>query len=211
MDVLLFTALIAAYIWIIEPWTGPGRPLYGPVILAGLGFAGASLRRHGATWKRIGFRSDNLLPALLVYVLASVTLAGAVLWWYREFVIWPEWGPRYLLRWMLYVAWGLVQQFCLLSFLLTRLREITRRDLCAVLAATAIFALLHLPNPFLAVYTVFGGLVSTALFLRWPNVFAAAIGHATAACIVNFLIPLEVFGSMWVGPMYWAASGDIPL
>ena len=203
MDVLFFTVLIGVYIWIIEPWFGPSRPLYGPIILVGLWIAGWSLRRRGATWKRIGFRLDNLLPALLLYGIASATLAGAVVWWYREFVSWPALGPRHLLRWTLYFAWGLAQQFCLLSFLLTRLRELTRRDIWAVLAATSIFAFFHLPNPFLTVYTVFGGLASTALFLRWPNVFAAAAGHATAACLVNWLVPPEVFGGMQVGPLYW--------
>jgi len=204
MDVLFFTLLIGFYIWVIEPWSGPSRPLNVPIILAGLWVAGWSLRRHGATWKRIGFRLDNLLPALLFYGIASVILAGAVLWWYRESVFWPEWGPRHLIRWVGYYAWGLAQQFCLLSFLLTRLREITRRDVWAVVAATAIFTILHLPNPFLTVYTFFGGLVSTTLFLRWPNVFAAGFAHATAGCLVNWMVPVEVFGSMWVGPKYWA-------
>jgi len=203
MDVLFFTVLIGVYIWVVEPSFGPSRPLLGPMILIGLWIAGSSLRRHGATLKRIGIRFDNLLPALLLYGIVSVTLAGVVLWLYRDRISWPALGPRHLLGWITYFAWGFAQQFCLLSFLLTRLRAIIGRDIPAVLLAASIFAVFHLPNPFLTVYSAVGGLVSTTLFLRWPNVFAAAFAHATASCLVYWLLPPEVFGNLWVGPRFW--------
>ena len=96
-----------------------------------------------------------------------------------------------------------LQQLCLLAFLLTRLRDILGRDVLAVVATAGIFAFFHLPNPFLTLYTLGAGLIATSLYLRWPNVLAAALAHAAASAIVDKLLPKAITGGMKVGPGYW--------
>jgi hypothetical protein len=201
MDVLAFIGILALYIWFVEPRSE--LPLAGIAIVAGLCTAAAGLRSHGATWKRSGIRIDNLRPALVAYGIVAAALAGGALLRYHDRVSLPAMGPHLLVEWITYCFWGLAQQFCLLGFLLVRLREITGRDVSAVLLAASIFAFFHLPNPFLTVYSLVAGLASAGVFLRWPNLFAAAAAHATAARLVIWLLPRDVIGGMAIGPKYW--------
>ena len=168
-----------------------------------MGVVAYSFWRNGTGPDRTGLRVDNLLPALAVYLGVAVSYAGAVLVWHHDAVgqralTWPDaWDVT------VFVFKAFVQQLCLLAFLLTRLRDILGRDVSAVLATAVIFAFFHLPNPFLTLYTLGAGLIAASLYLRWPNVLAAALAHAAASAIVNKLLPTAITGGMKVGPGYW--------
>jgi membrane protease YdiL (CAAX protease family) len=207
MDVVCFSGVLILYIWIVQPATG-GHPLLEMVFIsAALTIAAVSLRRAGAGPKEMGLRVDNILPALVMYLAASILYAGSVVLWNQGSV--EEWGVGWPnpLGVVESVVWAFLQQFCLLAFILSRLRETFDRKLVAVVGAAGLFAFFHLPNPFLTLYTLGGGLIICTVHLRWPNIPAAALGHATASSLVDGLLPNAVTGSMRVGPSFWWTGG----
>jgi hypothetical protein len=202
MDVLAFTVILLAYIWVIQVLTGGHPAAYGITLAVLLGIAIGSVWKHGLTRAEQGLRLDNLAPSLAVYLLAALVYAGAVVLLLGEWGSLPvgRWPPRHRVSQLL--LWAFAQQFCLLSFIFSRLRKALGRDGVAVLAAAALFALLHLPNPFLTLYTLGGGIVTTTLFRRWPNLVAATLGHSLASVLVVWLLGMEAVGGMRVGPGY---------
>jgi membrane protease YdiL (CAAX protease family) len=202
VDVLGFMGFVAGFLWILLPMVGAGSLWNTAFTLAGVVLALLLALRKGITRQRAGLRSDNLLPAVPAYLGAALLYAGAVLFLFRSSLRpfpgeWPD--P---LRVGGLLLWALFQEFCLLSFMLNRLREILGRDAPAAAAAAALFALLHLPNPFLTLYTFGGGLILALLFLHRPSLPAAALAHAAASFAAGRLLPPEVTGWMRVGPLY---------
>ena len=190
-------------IWVASAVPGPWSELLS---IAALGFAGVSLWHHGMPRQRLGLRVDNLGWAVPIYMLSGLAYGGVVLLCLRDWVgvQHPGFRPQ-LLGTLAFVGWALLQEFCLLTFLLTRLYQVIGREVPAVLATAALFAFFHLPNPFLTAYTLGGGLLLAWLYLRWPNLLAAALGHAVASFLVSALLPSVITAGKRVGPAYWAA------
>ncbi len=203
MDVLAFILLITIYIWVVLPLTGASSVWNTVFTLGGISVAVISIWRKRVGRERAGLRWDNLLPALGVYLGSSLLYAGAVLFAYRNSLVSPPAVSLPIDRIAWGIVWAFLQQLCLLSFLLNRFRRILERDAPAVLAAAAIFAFFHLPNPFLTLYALGGGLIAASLFLRWPNLPAASLAHALASALVGRYLPREVTHFMRVGPLYW--------
>jgi membrane protease YdiL (CAAX protease family) len=202
VDVLVFVGVVAAYLWVVLPVTA-GRPAWtAAFILAAVALAAFCTRKKGITRERAGFRLDNLPAALAAFGAATLLYGGAVLVLCRDSLrpgadLWPGFDR---IAWML--LWAFLQQFCLLSFLLNRLRQILGRDGPSVATVAILFSLLHLPNPFLTLYTLGGALVLGFLFLRWPNLPAATLAHAGASFLAGRLLAPELTGWMRVGPLY---------
>lgn len=203
MDVLAFVFLLTGYIWAILPLTGAkpsGNTLF---TVAAIALVVVSLWWKGITPKQAGFRVDNLVPALAIYLGSSIAYAGVVLFAYRDSLVAPVTGGTGITRIGWALLWAFLQQLCLLSFLFNRLRKILGREVPAVLATAGLFAFFHAPNPFLMGYTLGGGLLAASLFRKWPNLPAASLAHALASAMVGSLLPHPVTGWMRVGPLYW--------
>lgn len=208
-DVLAFTAILTVHLWIIVPVTSHDGAWNAAAILSALVVATVGIRTHRVGLARSGLRLDNLADTLPLYLGCGMFYAGAVLVGLRHDLLgfggadWPEFRSA---AWR--VVWAFLQEFCLLGFLLNRLRDLLGRDGRAVFASATLFAFFHLPNPFLTAYTFGGGLIISWLFLRRPNLLAAAFAHAAASALVSALLPGEVTGWMKVGPLYlWRAGG----
>jgi membrane protease YdiL (CAAX protease family) len=179
-----------------------------PVSLA-LALMIASHRVRGETPRQLGWRLDNLWDALRV--LLPLMAAGALLlalwgwvwfggrfrvggwragWWGLGF---PVWG----------VAWGLVQQYVLQAFINRRAQEIFGAGWLSVLLVALIFALLHLPNPWLTAATFLGGLVWAHSYQRAPNLFALALSHAVMTWVLVSTIPSDALHGLRVGYKYF--------
>ena len=202
MDVLAFLGIVAGYLWIGLPITAANPAWNAAFTAAAVVFAAGCAWRKGITWRGAGMRVDTLAYALPCYGLAAALYAGGVL-----LVLRGSWRPLPA-EWPGIakiggaLLWALLQQFCLLSFMLGRLRQILGRDLAAAALAALCFALLHLPNPFLTLYTFGGGLVLGLLFLRLPSLPAAALAHAAASFAAAKCLAPETTGWMRVGPLY---------
>ena len=203
VEVTAMVALLLSYIW---GWQGFLRG--GFLLVTALYFAIGYLShsRRGETARQLGLRFDNFWAAtrnasLVVCVGLSVPLAvGAALgtWhfhgWSRSLAGLP-WG----------LAWGTAQQYGLLCFLYRRLLESLDSPQAATLGAAAIFAALHVPNPFLLGVTFVAGLVSCTLYRREPNVFVLGIAHAAISFVLYGALARSITHGLHVGPGYFTA------
>lgn len=199
------TALILSYIWI---WKNafPGDFAVCLALYLAIGIRG-HLRR-GEAAREIGLRLDNFGPALvqaLLYVgpLIVVTVAtGFVLGTirpYRESAWWVALSRT--------IGWGTLQQYGLLAFYCRRLSEVLFDGRAIVLAAASLFALFHLPNPFLTPVTLLAGALSCWLYRRLPNLLVLGLMHAALSTALSRCLPYEVTFGLRVGPGFFRFLG----
>jgi hypothetical protein len=197
VEALAFAGFVAIFIWKLQvtaPWTWS-------VFLVWLVLSFVARRD---TPKTLGMRGDNLWPATkraawffgfssLVLLVAGLFL-GMLHRLPTHFV-----EPR---RFGGYLAFCLLQQVALNSFLTNRLLVAFESKQCAALAAGAIFAGLHWPNPVLVPLTFVGGLAMSWLFAKERNILVLTIGQAILGALVWWAFPLAWHHSMRVGPGY---------
>jgi membrane protease YdiL (CAAX protease family) len=202
VEVGAMAALILSYIWLWEDSFDDSFYLCLALYL-GIGLAG-HLRR-GETARDIGLRVDNLGPALLqalVFVgplilispivglaLDTIRLLPGASWW---------WIPGAAERF----ASGTLQQYGLLCFFYRRMQELIPGTWPPLLSAAGVFALFHLPNPFLTVVTLGAGILSCWLYRRVPNLWALGLSHALLSMSISRSLPLGLTVHMRVGPGY---------
>ena len=106
-------------------------------------------------------------------------------------------------KYALLIISALIQQHALQAFFNRRAEMIWGKGFLSVLAATSIFALLHLPNCWLTIATFLGGLMWTRVYQRVPNLFALALSHAIMSGILIFSMPPAALHGMRVGYNYF--------
>ena len=111
-----------------------------------------------------------------------------------------------------YVMWAIVQQFILQDFFLVRLLRLLPTRTAAIVIAAALFAVAHLPNPFLTVVTLLWGMIACALFLRYRNLYSLGVAHGILGLCLAIAIPNAVHHQMRVGLGYlrWHAPAAPP-
>ena len=187
-------AVVLGYTWVIEP-IAPGWATPVPVVLV-LALAIGHAIRSG-DW---GVKPAAFLPALrrsaaLTGVAAlAIYLAGSRLgtWHGRR-----EAGMTLLLL----IPWGLGQQFALQTVFLHEARVTVGRSAGIVLAA-ALFAALHLPNPFLSGMTFAGALAWCWIYDRHPNLLPLALSHALLTFAILCAFDEATTGHLRVGAAY---------
>ncbi|HEU5393280.1 MAG TPA: CPBP family intramembrane glutamic endopeptidase, partial [Candidatus Methylomirabilis sp.] len=152
----------------------------------------------------LGLRGDNLVVASRDALLATITIglvlvgAGALLG-SLDFPPLDLW-PRTLRDG---IAWGVLQQYGLLCIYYRRFRELLPGPGGRALrAASAVFALLHLPNPFLTIATFGAGALSCWLYRRTPNLIVLGIMHGVISFLIVETLPDSITMGMRVGPGY---------
>jgi len=197
-EALAFSALVGWYIWRLQAsyffaW------LVFPVWMI------VSIVLHGDTPKTIGWRADNLgsatirsavffAPCLAGLCLAVVLLGALHRPVHHLFV------PKHFLG---YMAFCLLQQVGLNSYLTNRLLGATDSPARASLLAGTIFAALHWPNPVLVPLTFIGGVAMAWLFARERNIIPLAIGQGVLGTLVWWAFPVAWHHAMRVGPGFY--------
>ncbi len=196
LELALFLAIVYSFIWIWREAPGAVTILY----VSGLGLTIGTHILHRESPRRIGFRLDNLMPALrdaAVVVLPVVAVLLAVGWaggyWSREALSADRFRDL--------AGWAFLQQYLLQGFIHRRIASILDRG--REPAVALIFALLHLPNPVLVPVTFAAGYVFAVLFRRQPNLWVLALCHAVGSTAVAFAFDPSVLRNMRVGPGYW--------
>jgi Type II CAAX prenyl endopeptidase Rce1-like len=197
-ETLAFSAFVAWYIWQLQAYCFRTWLVF-PVWLL------ASLVLHRDTPKTIGWRADNLWSAtkrsavFFVPSIAALCLAGILLGALHrpaEHLLVPK-------HFFGYMAFCLLQQVGLNSFLTNRLLGITESPVRASLLSGGIFAALHWPNPVLIPLTFLAGVAMSWLFVRDRNILPLAIGQGILGTLVWWAFPVAWHHAMRVGPGFY--------
>lgn len=201
---LASTALIA--VWAVLALATTRWLLMVPVALA-FSFIILSHRIHGETARELGWRTDNFLEALrlLALPMLAAALVMALIGWFLGSlrVAMPE--KRVALLWLPLAgaAWGLTQQYVLQAFFNRRAQTVWGRGWTSILVVAFIFALIHLPNWWLALATLAGGVIWAAVYQRAPNLLALGLSHGVMTWVLISTVPQSALGSLRVGFKYF--------
>jgi hypothetical protein len=198
VEVLVFGGFVAWYIWQLQAvyffaW------LVFPVWLL------ASFLVHGDTPQTMGWRADNLWSATKRFALvfapgiAGLFLAGILLGAVHR----PTHHLLVPKHFFGYMAFCLLQQVGLNSYLTNRLLATMNSPAIASLLSGTIFAALHWPNPVLIPLTFIGGTAMAWLFARDRNIIPLAIGQGILGTLVWWAFPMAWHHGMRVGPGFY--------
>ena len=165
------------------------------------------LRRESL--RDLGFRFDNFVKALWLLampVAATALLSLLVGWKLGVPVNFLRWHPtRYLaLQLAVGFCWALAQQYVLQGFVNRRAMKVAGRGWTSILIVAAIFALLHLPNLWIAAITFVGGIIWATVYQRVPNLFAIAITHSVMTWFIVSTLPPSALHHLRVGLGYFS-------
>lgn len=101
-----------------------------------------------------------------------------------------------------YVLWTVYQQFLLNDYFMPRLIRITASDRISVGLAGVLFAAAHLPNLWLTLATLAWGAISTALFLKYRNIYALGLAQGLLGLTFAVCVPESLSHHLRVGLGY---------
>ncbi|MCA1558472.1 MAG: CPBP family intramembrane metalloprotease [Acidobacteria bacterium] len=162
--------------------------------------------RHESA-RELGWRTDNFLEAvrLLILPMLAAALVMAAIGWFLGSLRFAMPEKRSGLLWLPFagVAWGLVQQYVLQAFFNRRAQMVWGRGPLSILVVAFIFALIHLPNLWLAVATFAGGIIWAAVYQRAPNLLALGLSHGVMTWVLISTVPQSALQSLRVGFKYF--------
>lgn len=198
METFAFSAYVGWYIWQLQVSSWSSWLVFPVWMLA-------SFITHGDTPKTLGWRADNLWPATKrsTQVFLPCIVALCIVGVFFGAVHRPT--PHLLIpnRFFGYMAFCLLQQVGLNSYLTNRLHGAIDSTAGVSLLAGAIFAALHWPNPVLVPLTFLGGIAMAWLFVRERNVIVLAIWQGILGTLVWWAFPVAWHHAMRVGPGYY--------
>ncbi len=193
-----FVVYVGVYIWKLQVAVPESWWVFA--VWLGVSFL---LRRD--TPKTLGWCADNLWTATrrAAWFLAVAALAicgiGILLGMLKRVPAHLT-EPKHLFG---YMAFCLLQQVGLNSFLMNRLLGAFEKTWIAAAAAGMSFSALHWPNPVLVPLTLVGGTAMAWLFAKERNILPLTVGQALLGALVWWAFPLAWHHSMRVGPGYW--------
>jgi hypothetical protein len=154
-------------------------------------------------WRPMGFRVTKFWRGSWVLGLAALlaAISIAVAAWQRTLHV-PSLPSLFLERYWAYTIWSFLQEFPLLNFFLLRLLRILPSRIAAMITATTLFALVHLPNPVLTPLTLIWGYAACLIFLHYRNLYIPALSHAILGICIAVTIPGHIDHNMRVGLGY---------
>lgn len=202
-EIVSVTSSFLIVAWIVMPFAPDERLSIFPLGLA-LALIFLSQRARHETLREIGWRFDNFgracrLLALPMLLCACVILA---LGWLKGSL---HFDKALLWRWSLWLpVWGLLQQYVLQGFINRRAQiACGKSGIGSVLIVAAVFALLHLPNPWLTVATFAGGAIYAHVYQRAPNLFALGLSHGLMALVLASSLSAATLHNLRVGFRYF--------
>lgn len=189
--------------WMVLPFAGNSKIVAAIPLGLALALMLSSHRAHGETAREIGWRLDNFWQAARVLILPMLAAAALIvgLGLLNKSL---RFNGRQMLEWALWLPlWGLMQQYVLQGFVNRRAQILYGRGWQSVLLVAFVFALLHLPNPWLTIATFAGGLIWAYAYQRAPNLIALALSHGLMSMLLACSLPASTINSLRVGIKYF--------
>jgi membrane protease YdiL (CAAX protease family) len=101
------------------------------------------------------------------------------------------------------LVWGPLQQYALQGFINRRAQVALGRGFLSVLLVGLLFALFHLPNPWLTFATFAGGLLWAYVYQRAPNLLAVGLSHSLMTWVMISSVPPGSLHNLRVGFKYF--------
>jgi membrane protease YdiL (CAAX protease family) len=155
---------------------------------------------HNRRTRDWGFNAKAFWPAL-GWSVTVTAIFGGVLWWIGHQFDPPPRRDDAWLDFLYVVIWGGSQQFVLQTVILREAQTMPGR--AAIPIAAAMFAVFHLPNPFLAAVTFVGGLIWCWIYARHPNIVPLALSHAASTVVILLSFNPSVTAALRTGWRYF--------
>jgi membrane protease YdiL (CAAX protease family) len=202
-EVASVTASFLIAEWVVLPLAGNSRLVTAVPLGLALALMLFSHRERHETARAVGWRLDNFWRAARLLALPMLAAAAVIVgsgWLLNS--LRPD--GRQLLEWAAWLPlWGLTQQYVLQGFINRRAQLALGTGRRSVLLVALVFALLHLPNPWLMFATFVGGLVWAHVYQRAPNLPALALSHALMSLLLAVSLPPALLRSLRVGIKYF--------
>ena len=199
------SALVAE--WAVFGLAGEGTPVLMFPVVTAVAFMLVSHRLRRESAREVGWRLDNFWPAarllLPTMLIVSALLVG--LGWYAGTLDLGRWegGQSILGMPALSLLWGPLQQYALQGFINRRAQLVFGPGRSSVLLVGFLFALFHLPNPWLTLATFTGGLFWAWVYQRAPNLFAVGLSHGLMTWVLISSVPPSALHNLRVGFKYF--------
>ncbi|HET9529428.1 MAG TPA: CPBP family glutamic-type intramembrane protease [Blastocatellia bacterium] len=193
--------LIETVMWIVPLMPNP-RLAYTYVAILIIMLLVVTHLRDRLTVRSVGIRFDNFLPVLarvampLGLFVAAMILIGI---WAGSLRL----GERFISMLLFVPVWAMIQQYMLFGFAYRRFRALLGPGTPSVVASTALFSLIHLPNPILTVVCAYGGYIWSRTYDREPNLIVHALTHGIASAVLANSLPGWLLKNMVVGYNYF--------
>jgi membrane protease YdiL (CAAX protease family) len=189
--------------WTVRPLAANSK-LVGALPLAlALGLMLVSHHARGESARTTGWRLDNFYAAARLLVL-PIAAVGVLIFLTGRFYGHAHSEKVQQWQWVLWLpAWALVQQYALQGFINRRAQILWGRGWRSVLLVASVFAVLHLPNPWLTLITFAGGLLLAAVYQRVPNLLALALAHSLISLMLVWTLPAPLLKSLRIGFKYF--------
>ena len=197
---VVISCLIAE--WVVLSFVGRNKLIIAVPTLLALGLMAFSHIERGETRYDIGFRADNFVAScrlLLLPTAAAMLLLVSTGWFLNHSILPGHAGARHLSL----PLWALLQQYALNGFINRRAQLALGKGMKSITLVALVFALLHLPNPLLALVTLIGGTIWAAVYQRQPNLFALALSHTLVSITLALTISPNLFNGLRVGFKYF--------
>jgi membrane protease YdiL (CAAX protease family) len=206
-EIVAATTSALAAEWVVGTLVGRGRLLLLIPVTTAVLLMLLSHRVRGETAREVGWRLDNfreaarlLLPPML---FVSALLVG--LGWYAGTLDFGRWEGGQSIMGVpgLSLVWGPLQQYALQGYINRRAQVALGRGALSVLLVALLFALFHLPNPWLTFATFAGGLLWAYVYQRTPNIIAIGLSHSLMTWVMISSVPPGVLHNLRVGFKYF--------
>jgi membrane protease YdiL (CAAX protease family) len=187
-------AVVLSYTWFFQPrWPSSFVAVPVAVVLI-LGAWKAALTGETGVKPAAfipAFRAASIFTIVIALILAA---AGVIRGTWHD-------RPNLLENFFALIVWGGGQQWILQTVFLRDAQRATSPR-AGILVAAALFASLHLPNPWLTMLTFAGAIGWCAIYDRHPNVIPLALSHAVATLIILYAFDDAIMGRLRVGVAY---------